>query len=227
MDVVGRVKGIGEAISKELQSRKEKLAADAKDAIRLLAKCVKDLEERAERGSLTKVDPDLDALAAEVTRKMGRIALGAEEAKRAKSLLTGLQEEVLSIRSAKAEGSHARVDPNPELAKENAVLKEENTQLEKDLAFVNEDLTSVHKELSKAQMELGALQKKILEGGKPDAEPPKAPAAKGGKKTEPAKKPTPESGSGGGVTSPAGEGAKTPEQEAEEQAGGKKGDATK
>lgn len=185
MDVVGRVKDIGESISGELKSRKEKLASDAKDAIRNLSKCVKDLVDRAERGTLTKVDEDLDGLAADVTRKMGRIALGNEEAQRSKKMLSAFQEEVLAIRQAKKPDASS---PDPGLLEENKALKEENTQLEKDLAFVQKDLDDA------------------LKGGKPSA------------------------GSGGGVTSPlpGEEGDKTPEEEAEAQAGeGKKGEEKK
>ena len=182
MDSVGRVKEIGEAISKELQSRKDKIAADAKDAIRTLAKCVKELVERAERGTLSKVDADLDALAADVTRKMGRIALAGEEAKRAKSLLIGMQEEVLAIREAKRPEASAVTG----LFNENKGLKEQNAELRRQLE------------------------------GKTAADPPT-------KKTEPAGK-TAETVAH--KTTPAAkDGEKTPEQEAEEQAG--KGGAAK
>jgi len=216
MDVVGRVKDIAEQISVEMAARKDKLAADAKDAIRRLSTCVKDLVDRAERGTLTKVDEDLDSLAADVTRKMGRIALGNEEATRAKKMLGGFQEEVLSIRSAKAE-----TEPlNPRIMEENAELKEENTQLEKDLAFAYKGREAAVEQLAEVQKDLDSM----LAGDPPDTpateQPPKTPAKPA------AKKPTPDSGSGGGVASPAGEGTKTPEQEAEEQAG-KKGDAKK
>ncbi len=188
MDVVGRVKEITEHISAETKARKDKVAADAKDAIRRLAKCVKDLVERAERGSLTKVDEDLDGLAADVTRKMGRIALVNEDAQRTKKLLTGFTEEVLSIRSSAAKGEAS--SPSPRILEENQALKAENTQLEKDLAAVQKDLDSA------------------LEGGPP------AGGAVPSKKTEPAPK--------------GGEGGKTPEQEAEAQAGaGKKGEPKK
>ena len=200
MDVVGRVKDITESISAEMKSRREKVAADAKDAIRRLSSCVKDLVDRAERGTLTKVDEDLDGLAADVTRKMGRIALANEEAQRMKRMLGGFQEEVLSIRSAKAETSlPEEPSPDPRLLEENKYLKKENTQLEKDLASMQKDLDDA---LSVPHMPAG---------------------------DKPAKKTTPDSGSGGAVTTPVGkEGDKTPEQEAEEQAGeGKKGDAKK
>ncbi len=131
MDVVGRVKEIGEHISVELQDRKEKLAADAKDAIRRLGKCVKELLERAERGTLTKVDEDLEGLAADVTRKMGRIGAGVEEAQRAKKLLAGFQEEVLAIREATTPEA-SPVDPH--LLEENKGLVNQVAELQKELA---------------------------------------------------------------------------------------------
>ena len=202
MDVVGRVKEITESISAEMKSRREKVAEDAKDAIRRLGKCVTDLVDRAERGTLTKVDEDLDGLAADVTRKMGRIALGNEEALRAKKLLAGFNEEVLSIRTANPESSKARLYPSAELIKEIDVLKEENTQLEKDLAFVHKELADLRKHV--LLMEHSA-------DTPPAKKPPKAPAkpAAGKPKDPPATKEGEKDDS-----------AKTPEQEAEEQAGG-------